>query len=97
MNFFLNTSASSLHTFVVLFFLFNDCYTLENRRAHYLSMNNKNQTICGIHTTNLFEQQNYNSDDRYNNMNLLHENYWDKSTIYWTLNVSKSEFRKPYV
>lgn len=103
---FLNTSASSLHTFVVLFFqlliltkeiFFNDCYTLENRRAHYLSMNNKNQTICGIHTTNLFEQQNSNNDDRYNYMNLQHENYWDKSTIYWTLNVSKSEFKKPYV
>lgn len=103
---FLNTSASSLHTFVVLFFqlliltkeiFFKDCYTLESRRAHYLSMNKTNQTICGIHTTNLFEQQNYNNDDRYNNMNLLHENYWDKNTIYWTLNVSKSEFRKPYV
>lgn len=100
---FLNISASSLHTFVVLFFqlliltkdiFFNDCYTLANRRAHYLSVNNKSQTICGIHTTNLFEQRN---DDKYNNMNLLHENYWDKSTIYWTLNVSQSELRKPYV
>lgn len=103
---FLNTSASSLHTFVVLFFqlliltkeiFFNDCYTLENRRAHYLSVNNKSQTICGMHTTNLFEQRNYNNGDKYNNMNLLHENYWNKSTIYWTLNVSNSEFRKPHI
>lgn len=103
---FLNTSASSLHTFVVLFFqlliltkeiFFNDCYTLENRRAHYSSVNNKSQTICGMHTTYLFEQRNYNNGDNYNNMNLLHEKYWNKSTIYWTLNVSNSEFIKPHI
>lgn len=102
---FLNTSASSLHTFVVLFFqlliltkeiFYNDCYTLENRRAYYSNVgntdtnnNNKIRTICGMHTTNMFGQRNYG--DKYNSMNLQHENYWNKSTIYWTLNVTDNE------